>query len=126
MNRNDAAYCYGGYLRDIPLPHERRWPGSTIKRDATLRISNWMVHWWAEIVEDENPIWDSAQEVWRCCWDDDKSDKSERGGRRIDGGKFSRRLEALHWGLGVLDTEFSDHKHYVNCQTRFDYLREGD
>ncbi|MCK5642567.1 MAG: hypothetical protein KAJ19_17295 [Gammaproteobacteria bacterium] len=121
-HNDDAAYYFGGHLEDVPLPHKRRWPGSTIKRDVKLRISNWMARWWAEVIESENPIWDSAQEVWRFCWDD----KGGRGGRRIDGGKFSRKSEALHWGLGILDTEFPDHEHHINCQTRFDYLREGD
>ena len=120
----------GGHLKDIPLPHKRYWPNNSRKRTATLRLSSYRKHWFAWVYEEDNPIWNSSIDKrtgapigWQVCHDDKKKS------RRVDSGskyKFDRKSEALHWGLGVLDTEFPDHKHYINNSTKFYYLREGD
>lgn len=124
----------GGYLKDVPLPHERQWPGE--KRQRRLRI-NIMVyygigrHYYVSAEQEHNPIWDSSDGAdwgrpgkpngWTACWDDE-----EGAGKMLSTGALSTHIEATMWIEDILLPQFPDHDVTINGQEMFQYLREGD
>ncbi len=70
----------GGYLKDIPLPHTRKFDSSGKGRTVTASVFNFDVgvHYWGKVSEEDNPIWNTAidwytraQAGWTVAWDDD-------------------------------------------------------
>ena len=51
----------GGYLKDLPLPHRRKFPGEEL-RSVWISVSRYSAvggcHYYVSIREENNPIWD--------------------------------------------------------------------
>ena len=72
----------GGNLSVIPKPHIRRYPRygnpkqSDGKRTVLVHIYSWIgldpdaEHYYLDIQEEGNPIWDWIEKSWRFAWDD--------------------------------------------------------
>lgn len=67
---------HGGHLVDLSLPHVRRFDDKRRKRHVYVEIHTWRglslgaKHWYVSVREEDNPIWDEAEQTWRVCWDD--------------------------------------------------------
>jgi hypothetical protein len=140
----------GGYIKDIPLPHKRRYPSDCgERRRVRINISRYDmaggIHWYASIHEANNPIWDPRthaeadpqwEEVqgteygnrvigWHQAWDDDE-------GR---GREFSKRCqtrqEAIDFVEGIIAEHFSGDGYEIESTfgqpyEKYLYRHEGD
>jgi hypothetical protein len=94
----------GGYLRDIPDPHVRRWPGDAKPRDVRVHIMRYYgigIHYYATVEEEDNPLWDEATQCWRVAWDDDAA-----RGRHFDSHACLSYHWAKWWAKAVLEKHF--------------------
>lgn len=126
----------GGHLTDIPEPHYRKWPGSSEKRLIRVSITNYGLlgapHYYLDIVEEDNPVWDSREAGswgrtgeptgWRNPWDDPE-------GR---GKQFYKRCSSLMEAKGLMEEIVKEHfcseesEVEYDLTTYFAYLKEGD
>lgn len=124
----------GGYLRDIPKPHKRRWPNETLQRCLMVTISHYSGfgrHYYVSAEQGHNPIWDIRDAVdwgrpgksigWTACWDDE-----EGRGKVLSSSQFNTHIQATGWIEKVLLPQFPDHDVTINGEEVFRYLREGD
>lgn len=70
----DYTRSFGGHfagstcLENIPTPHYRMWPKSPQRRPVSIKVYTWKgmslgaIHWYAEIKEAYNDIWDPRTE----------------------------------------------------------------
>lgn len=126
----------GGYLKDVPLPHKRRWPGEERQREVRAQVSRYLGgggrHYYASMEQEQNPIWDtsdaadwgrSGQEMgWICCWDD----KGCRGAM-LTTRPFDTHIQAMLWFDKMMQERFPDHELIVSDYSgEFYYTTEGD
>ena len=132
----------GGYLKDIPKPHRRRWPDDTeAKRCVHIRCAMYSVgvHYWVSLEEEDNPLWnsgvyndswgDSAGTIigWQIAWDDE-----DARGRRFE--KQTKSFaEAQHFARKVMAEHFPPDQYYVTGEAELLaprvqhlYRHEGD
>lgn len=121
----------GGYLEDIPKPHHRKWPTSTERRRVDIKIYTWRgtslgaEHWYVEIKEEDNPIWDRrthAQSMGYeptsdylrkiCGWTRPWDDKNGRG-RRVTAPDLYTLVDAIAWTEKTLERRFRAKDKYV-------------
>jgi hypothetical protein len=106
---------HGGYLKEIKGMHMRRFPGG--KRVVKVSISTWIgmsfgaKHWYADIQEEFNPLWDKNEHAWRECWDDFIG----------QGKKFHRNClseaEAVSWCAKMIPKHFKPSLHKLQYDT---------
>ena len=131
-------HTYGGTLKDIPLPHIRKFPHYPYKRRVTASITSWVgigigaKHTYATLEEEDNPIWNSTRERWQDCW---VGEDPEGRGKRIEAEFIDKRGrsaedQAKDWIRKTFAKEFSSktHRlHYRNCIREPKWLyRDGD
>lgn len=110
--RGGVMMSYGGHLADIPLPHRRCFPGEW-PRLVKVELTSWIgysagaKHWYADIEEEDNYLWDSAEKCWRIAWDDAKG-KGRR--ERVEFAGPDGRDRALKWIRSVVRKRYSDRK----------------
>ena len=110
---------YGGELKEIPTPFVRRFPGP-IKRLVKINmysyegVSPGAYHWWVDVTEENNPIWNPAAKEypsnkpdprWQEPWED-----PDGKGRRISG-HLNTKEEAVRWAEVVCVENFSPETH---------------
>jgi len=122
----------GGYLKDVPLPHKRRWPGEKRQREVHAQIARYVGamgrHYYASIQEERNPIWDTSDAFgrpgvagWVCCWDDEGCK-----GKQLFTEKFDTHVQAMGWVKRMMTEHFPDHELIVDDYSGEYYQREGD
>jgi len=106
---------FGGYLKDIPEPHKRMFPGEK-KRAVKVTVMKYDmvaggIHYHVTMEEGSNPIWDSSVEDWRGAWDDD-----DLGGA-IEHETTDTIGQATDFIKRVWSEKFSDDTHYLHSFT---------
>lgn len=105
---NSGNSTTGGNIAELKKPHVRMFPGP-VKRRVKVRVFTYAgscfgaVHWWADIAEEGNPIWDGN--CWRTFWDDKAAE-----GRTVQG-HLNTRDEALLWAEATCIEMFSADTH---------------
>ena len=104
----------GGYIKDIPEPHVRRWP-SNGRLEVTVYINSWVgyspgaKHWYSKVEESHNPIWNSDEQMWQQAWDDkDGRGQSFRNEFAPDGSGIHPLDQARAWSLEIVKEHFGD------------------
>lgn len=108
---------FGGYIREIPLPHKRLFNKNNInvltkeKRVVYVTFSTFKgfvegaIHYYVSLDEEDNPIKiiDEGKVKWCLCWDDEdgKGKKLER--------RFASKAAAKKWVREIFEKEFTDH-----------------
>ena len=121
----------GGYLKDIPLPHRRFWPGAPRKKSVRIRIMRYYgqgPHYHTSLKEEHNPIWDTIEGTWRESWDDEEGrGRDEWGIADWPNGLRSYQLTKIKIEE-ILAREFPPEKYeYVwDDMTDERYEKEGD
>ena len=127
----------GDYLKNVPLPHVRKWPNSSEKHSVSVRVGCYLAigkHHFVKIHEGFNPIWDCrdagawgrAGEAmgWRKCWDD------VEGRGKVFEGVFDLRCQADGFIKEIVTKHFPPEAYhvYVNAidMEEYFYEREGD
>jgi len=103
-----TKWCHGGHLKDIPKPHRRWYDDKRRKRTVEIEVMVfWGIghHYYVNIKEDYNGIWNTKEETWQECWDD----KNARG-KQFDK-KFSNIIEARLWVETIRKKHFSKGRH---------------
>jgi len=120
--------------RGLPDPLIRRYPNEYgIKRQVYVRLSSFIglsagaQHYYVEISEEHNSIWD--EDSWWDPWDDDDG-KGDNTIKRLERRSFKTPLSAIQFAEQYLDEHFSKDTHEFDwSQTMeifFQYRREGD
>jgi hypothetical protein len=101
---------WGGSLAEIPPPRRRRFPKHG-PRTVRVELTSWIgyspgaKHWCAEIKEEHNPLWNSAEQAWQSAWDD----KRGKGWQtRLEFAGETARDDALRWIKATLRRRYSD------------------
>ncbi len=126
--RNKEMSTCGGYLKDIPKPHKRKWPGHAERRRINITVGSFGIvggiHYYVTLREEDNPIWDSTPDRyskgepsgWTSAWDDDKA----------NGRIFERKCKSLHEVARftdlVLALNFSKDKYEITTSGGRPYL----
>lgn len=127
----------GGYLRDVPKPHNRKWPDSSDKRNVLVTVGVYQAigeHYYVSIAEEHNPVWDTRDAWvwgrpgeaigWRKCWDD------VEGQGKVFEGKFDLRCQADSFIQRIVSEHFppETHRVLINAENMEDYYyrRSGD
>jgi len=95
----------GGYIKNIPQPHRRKYPDPEQKREVQVHITKYDlvggVHYHVTFIEEPNPIWDPRAQGeasphfegtaygeqivgWRLAWDDDEGKGREKHSPSLD------------------------------------------
>lgn len=130
-DRKKSVGHIGGNLAEVPLPHVRFFPFGNYRRKVIASISSYRgisigaKHFYANLREDDNPIWDTTVNGWRCCWDD-----PEGRGLELEQSVFTRK-EAEEWIVETFRDKFSTKTHKLvdrnwDVPTWLRCLREGD
>ena len=98
---------FGGYLKEIPKPHKRKFEDKRRKREVTVTITMFFgvgKHYYVGIREEDNPIWDSTVEEhgpigWHHAWDDDGK----------NGERFSERFTIKEDAERYIKKKFKKH-----------------
>lgn len=116
---------YGSYLKDIPKPHRLRYPNSDpddpryvhIQLLSYMGVAPGATHYYAEIREEHNPVWDSRDAAgwgrpgeengWAICWDHPREWKG-----RIFEEQFTSKAVANGWIKDILQEHFNDGNNY--------------
>ena len=114
-NWGRGAETHGGYLKDIPKPHVRMFPGPR-KRIVRVQAVNYYHHWHIRIIEDDNPIWDKSPAYmrpneprgWVETWDDEAGK-----GQSFLNSDHERRDLAQAWIVSILRRHFPPETHEV-------------
>jgi len=100
----------GGYLADIPKPHRRKFPGDH-PREVRVRLTSWIgispgaKHWYVDIKEEDNYLWDEAEHSWRIAWDDKKG---QGPSERAEFAGLDARDQALRWIRKMVRERYSN------------------
>jgi hypothetical protein len=139
----DAPELRGGYLKDIPEPHIRKYPefGPRLVRISITRYYGLGPHYTASIEEEDNPLWNrltraesdpywedtpSGEEIigWQVAWDDE-----EAKGRSF----FSKRSKSWYrvylWVRRIVAKHFqpeSDYEFHNPTTGKRWFYKEGD
>jgi hypothetical protein len=96
-----TRFMRGGYLKEVPLPH-KRWYNGRRKREVTIGVYVWWgtgSHYYVNVDEDDNAIWNTKEKLWHLCWDD--PEKGKRFNRKFDNVgeavKYVRTLVRKHF-----------------------------
>lgn len=151
MKRANGRFS-GGYIKNIPKPHIRQWPGHPTKRRIRVQILQYALaggrHYRADIKEEDNPIWNRLTHAeanpkwekiqgteygntvigWQMSWDDE-----EGKGRQFFSEAFKRWDQAVEWVRDIIDNKF-DGDYQINSFSEElmkvlkwgGYLVEGD
>lgn len=120
------TFVSGGHLADIPKPHRRRFPLHAIRKQlVAVEIYTWRGitlgahHYYLDISEEANPIWDSLFCCWRCAWDD--KPKPMVGQGRVDYHRgFETRREVLEFAMDHVLKNYPDATHRLNVNLNGD------
>lgn len=126
----------GGYLKDIPLPHRYKWPGTDEQREVRAQISHYAGsggrRYYASMEQERNPIWDASDAAewgrpgepkgWTGCWDD-----KEHKGAMLTTRPFDTHVQAMLWFDKMMRERFPDHEITVSDFSSKYYAKyEGD
>jgi hypothetical protein len=129
----------GGYIKDIPKPHRRMFPGKT-KRKLRISVARYScgVHYYVTIREEDNPIWDKSLHGpgwgkeradkpigWHVAWDDKKGKGREfeqRCNTSRAASKYIADMVAKHFPADLYEIEGDSFTNKITHQ----YKREGD
>jgi len=109
---NNSARIYGGDLDKMPKPHVHFYGGER-KRPVKARVFTWIGmsmgarHWYAELKEEPNPIWDSSEHAWRVPFHDQESQ-----GRTIQD-NANTEAQAIRQVKVMFRREFSENTHIL-------------
>ena len=129
LARRKLGRYIGGYLRDIPKPHVRRWPSPTGElREVRVRVGVYDIvggqHYYPDVWEEDNPIWNSIRLCWQVAWDD-----VEAKGRSYQHAGFERQMDARQWIANILAEHFPSSAYKVfraGGMRAFYYRHPGD
>jgi hypothetical protein len=125
MSKKDAGMKSGGYLREIPKPHVRMFADKRRRRKVSVTIGVFYGighHYHVTMSEEDNPIWNCAENCWQFAWDD----KNYRG--RIETGIFGLETQAIDYVKRTARRYFPKHSHRLTkpfSSSRFFYKEEG-
>ena len=116
---------FGGNIADYP-DAPRRWPDGPLSgpepREVKIVLASfegtlsYAHHWYADVKEENNLIWDGEQ--WRDCWDDDKEGRGQTFSER-----FETKTEARRWALDIVSTHFPTHGLKEMYEGELDWMR---
>lgn len=137
-----TGYSRGGYLAQIPEPHQRRWPDDPAPRTVSVSVGRYSMgeHYHTQVQEEDNPLWDSSpityyvpadhpkngqpHNCWRCAWDD------AAGRGRTWERTFRTEAAAYAWVESILAEHFTGPRFLIYWPDRtyvpFHYTRDGD
>ena len=113
--------AWGTSIEDVPEPHRYKWPESEETRKVRIELISFKgsspnaTHWYADLVEEMNPIWDATPDLWLgntvergwvICHDHPKEQK----GLRLES-KFVSKTVAKGWIQDQWLLYFNDGKH---------------
>ncbi len=117
---------FGGKIVDYP-DARRRWPDGPFSgdRDRKVRVTlasfegtlSYAHHWYADVKEEHNVIWDGEQ--WRKCWDD-----PDGWGQKFSE-KFETKSEARGYALDVVSEHFPRHALQETYEGELHWMRLG-
>ena len=123
--RQGAGHIYGGHIADLgPGPQGRMYPQMG-PRPVEMSVMQFAMypHYHVRLQEEENPIWDSREGVWRVCWDDTES----KG--RLFTESFRSWGAMRHWVWRMMQTTFPKTTHTIKedytCKLSY-WKNEGD
>jgi len=139
----DRGLLSGGYLKDIPKPHRRKFPefGPRQVRVHIMKYYGIGVHYYASVEEEDNPIWnpltygekdsywkdtERGNEVvgWQIAWDD-----REGRGRRFNSPGTKSPYWIRKWVRETIKKHFRPFDAYEfedMMGKRMWFYREGD
>lgn len=119
---------FGGNAKDYPEPHKLK-SESGEKREVTIHLLTYIgfspgaVHYYAEVGEEDDMVWDEKENAWRKFWDHPKELKG-----RVFEKQFLNEANARSWIRMIVKDHFPDHDINVLYEGQHDwiYTREGD
>lgn len=122
------SYRVGGYLKDIPEPHIRRWPGCPRPRKVHFAGGRFagFVHYHMRCEVEHNGIWQGG--LWVEAWDD------AAGRVKTIRAELDNAIAAVNWCWGVITAHYSGPEWQIIWpdflpepkNAPFRYTREGD
>lgn len=113
----------GGHLAEIPEPRVRLHDVPGYQREVSIHVTRYIAgrHYWVDIREEGNPIWDAKEQTWAKAWDD------RNGDGRSWGEKFNKPESAEDFIQLVLKDHFTGTVYRVTRDYEtVTYGREGD
>ena len=113
----------GGHLKDIPLPHKRKFDDKRRRRKVSVHITTFPgagVHYHVSLSEEDNPIWNPSKDTWKwmngsnriigwqVAWDDEGA-----RGRHLNSVHSKSLEEAQRWAVETFNREFDPKTHVM-------------
>lgn len=105
--RECGHFQFGGHRADFPKVVQREFPASRKRRKVTLTISIFFGigrHYYVDLTEEDNPLWDPNQKCWVKPWDDVEA-KGQRFSER-----FASERAAERWARRIIAKHFPRHR----------------
>lgn len=102
---------WGGKLKDIPVPHRRKYSDRRRKRLVTVKVHRYVPnpHYFVELIEDDDPIWCQCGIDEDVHWHLARDDHAGKG-RNFTHAKFNTSAAAYDWIRRKLKREFLNHR----------------
>lgn len=127
--RRRVGICghFGGNLEEIPKPHIRMFSDKRRKRKVSVDFHSWVGaggrHTYANLTEEDNPIWNEKEYRWQKSWEDPDG----------KGQYFSKQCnnyeQAVSWARKIIKKHFPNKTHKIvrkySDNTKWWY-KEGD
>ncbi len=117
----------GGQIADYP-DAPREWPDGPLSgpepREVVVVLASfegtlsYAHHWYADVKEEHNCIWDEKEEGWRKCWADPEGEGQTFSER------FETKTEARNWALDIVREHFPDHGLKEMYKGELDWMRK--
>jgi len=114
---------FGGNLSDIPLPHRRYFDDKRRKREVRIILQTYFgigTHYYIDLREEENPVWNPIDKVWQESW----HDKDAKGLTFM--GRFDTKQKAINWAYKMIQKHFPKHRVVGWGQSIKWFYRESD
>ncbi len=126
---DEITLVSGGHWKDIALPYVMYYPRSDGgKRPLRVSVQKyWNVgqHFYANVCETDNYVWDSKENVWKRPWDSNNRhpDYPWLGGRSFSD-RFDTATEAKNYVNKILAENFSPDTHQITDATGYGKLTD--
>ena len=117
----------GGHIADYP-DAPREWPDGPLSgpepREVKVVLASfegtlsYAHHWYADVKEEHNCIWDGEEEGWRKCWDDPE------GQGQTFSERFDTKSEARAWVYDIVQEHFPTHGLKEMYKGELDWMRK--